>query len=391
MERKGREVKLARFIHIADVHLGAKFSFLDPDRQEIRRSDLENAFIRSVDFALDPDNRIDGFWIAGDLFDMINPPEKLVNLVRNQFSRLVKADKDVVLVPGTHDPSIYPESVYRKYDFPGVEILNNPVIGEPLHKKYGDQDFYFYGFEYNPIHSTPPFGKIKKKELPGFHIGLLHGSLKLSDHWKAEDAYVPLDPMDIAASRLDYLALGHYHNFLENDLGETKVVYPGTPEGRKFSEAGDRFLVIADFDRKPVRVQKIPWNKRSFARIELDFTGDAIENELDIIRGLKTYADSGDNILLRVIIKGTSEFVVPIDKIQDEMGKHFFYLEIDDRSTLTDSQSIESLAGERSVRGLFIRKIRERMINAPDREKKVLTNALRLAISRMQAGDSLEI
>lgn len=382
---------MARFIHIADVHLGAKFSFLDPDKQEIRKNDLENAFIRSVDFALELENRIDGFWIAGDLFDMINPPERLVNIAREQFTRLRDAGIEVILVPGTHDPSIYPESVYRKYNFPGVAVLNDPVIGEPLHRKYGEQDFYFYGFEYNPIHSKPPFGKIKIKETPGFHVGLLHGSLMLSDHWKAEEAYVPLNPEDIAASRLDYLALGHYHNFTENDLGETKVVYPGTPEGRKFSEDGDRYLVIADFDRKPVRVQKIPWNRRSFARMELDFTGDAIENELDIIRALKTYADSGDNILLKVIIKGSSEFVVPTDKIQDEMGKHFFYLEIDDRSSLVDSRSIESLAGERSVRGLFIRKILEKMKNADDREKKVLTNALRLAMSRMQAGDSLEI
>lgn len=382
---------MARFIHIADVHLGAKFSFLDPDKQEIRRNDLENAFIRAVDFALAPENRIDGFWIAGDLFDMINPPQRLVTLVKEQLDRLNKAGMDVILVPGTHDPSIYPESVYRKYKFPGVEILNNPVIGEPLHRKYGEQDFYFYGFEYNPLHSTPPFGKIKKKELPGFHVGILHASLMLSNHWKADEAYVPLNPEDIAESRLDYLALGHYHNFMEENLGDTKVVYPGTPEGRKFSEAGDRFLVVADFDMKPVRVQKIPWNRRSFARIELDFTGDAIENELDIIRGLKTYADSGDNILLKVVIKGVSEFVVPIGKIQEEMGKHFFYLEIEDRSSLVDSRVIESLAGERSVRGLFIRKILQKMEKAEDREKKVLTNALRLAMSRMQAGDSLEI
>ena len=382
---------MARFLHLADLHLGAKFAFLEPDKQDLRRKDQQDAFIRAVDYALDTNNKINAVWIVGDLFDMIEPPDNLVELVEEQFWRLADKGIEIFLVPGTHDPSIYPESVYRKKHFSGVTFLNQYNMGEPVRKRYDEQDFYFYGFEYHPIYSKPPFGKIQKKEAPGFHVALIHGSLLLSNHWKSDDAYIPLDPEHLAETGIDYFALGHYHNFMEEKLGQSLVVYPGTLEGRKFNETGDRFLVVVEFENNKVQLQKIPWNKRLMAVMELDMSGDTIENEVDIIKALKTYADLGKNILLKVKITGSTEFIVPVDKILNEMTPEFFYIDIQDHTELIDSRAMERVAAERSVRGLFVRKILGKLMDADEREKKLLTNALRLAMIRMQGGESLEI
>ena len=66
------------------------------------------------------------------------------------------------------------------------------------------------------------------------HIGLLHVELD-----GAEERYDPLRREEIAASGLDYLALGHVHKRTEPlTLGRTVCAWPGCPEGRGFDELG---------------------------------------------------------------------------------------------------------------------------------------------------------
>ena len=56
-----------------------------------------------------------------------------------------------------------------------------------------------------------------------------------------DSGYGPISPGDIAASRLDYLALGHIHQAsgLQRE-GSTYWAYPGCPEGRGFDELREK-------------------------------------------------------------------------------------------------------------------------------------------------------
>ncbi|MCD4783947.1 MAG: exonuclease SbcCD subunit D [Candidatus Eremiobacteraeota bacterium] len=382
---------MPRFIHMADLHLGAPFSFLGENKQKIRRKDLESAFTRAVDFALDPDNRIDGVWIAGDLFDMIDPPDDTVYRVKSEIERLNRGNIDVLLAPGTHDPSIYPESVYKKHKFKGLTILNDYNIGEPLHWRYGDRDFFFYGFEYHPIHSNPPFGKFQKTDSPGVHVAIIHGSLMLSNQWDIADAHVPLYPEDLGKTGMDYIALGHYHNFMEKNIGGSLVVYPGTLEGRKFSESGERFLVVVEFDHNNIRIEKIPWNRRIFQQVEINIDMEPVENETDIIKLIQEFSARGEDLLLRVKLTGVSEFIINSDFIRRIVSNKFFHFEIEDDTDILDSMALESIASEKTVRGLFIRNILGKLMDADEREEKVLKKALKLAMVKLQGGENLEI
>jgi len=382
---------MPRFLHLADLHLNAPFTFLGEEKQVIRSKDLEYAFTRAVDFAVDPDNRIDGVWIAGDLFDMIDPPDDLVYRIKSEIERLSRGNVDVILVPGTHDPSIYPESVYRKHTFSGLTILNNYNIGEPVRLRYGDRDFFFYGFEYHPIHSNPPFGKFRKIESPGVHIAIIHGSLMISNHWNISDSHVPLYPEDLEKTGMDYIALGHYHNFMEEKIGKSLVVYPGTLEGKKFSESGERYLVVVEFGHNTISLEKIPWNRRVFQNLEINIDTEPVENEMDIVKIIQNLSDSGDNILIRVKLRGVSEFIINSDFIRRVVSHKFFHFEIEDETDILDSMALESIASEKTVRGLFVRNILGKLMDADEREERVLKKALKLAMVKLQGGEIFEI
>src|SRR5437016_4883331 len=83
LARMGR---IARFLHISDVHLGA---FAE---DAVRRQDVADAFARALEMALRPDHpseRADFVVIAGDLFDRkVVSPDVLHAHARAALERL---------------------------------------------------------------------------------------------------------------------------------------------------------------------------------------------------------------------------------------------------------------------------------------------------------------
>jgi len=230
---------MVRFIHLADLHLGARPAYLG-ERADERSRDFEAAFKRAVDFACDPSNAIDLVLIAGDLFDSHNPEERLVALAESQFQRIADAGIRAVLISGTHDSYRYPDCIYRMRTFPGVDLLNDPNIAKPHTIAIRDVPVHLYGMSWDPRVSRPPYDEFKRQDLPGIHIALLHGSIKGNPEWELESRDIPLSLEQLGQTGMHYVALGHYHNFREERPGGVTVVYPGTLEGRKFGENGPK-------------------------------------------------------------------------------------------------------------------------------------------------------
>ena len=376
---------------MADLHLGASPGFLEGEKKQIRKTELEDAFHRAVDFALKKENRIDCVLLAGDLFDSMTPPADIVKRAANSLEKLQSASIPVFLVPGTHDSALYPGSVYRTTTFPGVTVLMNPNPTTPVTCRLGGETFHIYGMDYHPLHTRPPV-TFSKNDLPGIHLGLVHGSLLMQDHWSAREEHVPLDREMVAQSELDYLALGHYHNYARYDLGGTVAVYPGTLEARKMNEEGDRFLVVAEFDRNGrVTIEKIPHNCRQVSRVSLDLDREGIEEVDDLIRAIQTYGDKEAGNVLQVTLTGCREFPLDTEQLVAAASERFFHLEIEDDTTLVDSSLVNSLEREQSVRGLFVRKIKQALNEGDDRQKKVGAFALSSALEMMRGDEPLEI
>jgi DNA repair exonuclease SbcCD nuclease subunit len=91
-----------RFLHLADLHLGASFPSLG-ERAEERSRDFLNAFLRAVEYATGEAKPVDFVVIAGDLFDTHDPDEAIVVQAETAFDRLARAGLPVLISPGTHD------------------------------------------------------------------------------------------------------------------------------------------------------------------------------------------------------------------------------------------------------------------------------------------------
>ncbi len=362
-----------RLMHLADLHLGAPFSYLG-DKARQRAQDLESALARALKLA--PEKNVHAIVIAGDLFDSFNPPPDLVARVKAAFDEAARNGIHIILIPGTHDSHRYAQSVYRREQLPGVDILLDDA--KPIRKNLNGQDVHFYGFSggYASGRGEPPF---RRGDGEGLHVALVHGSVTDGTHWVASPRDYSLRPAELEASGFDYVALGHHHNFREVGR-DVPAVYPGTLEGLKFGENGDRYLVIAEIDENRAAIEKVKHNRRTLSEIQIEPALAGIGCDDELSAAIEKHADP--DAIVRVHLSGPANFIPSCQGVEARLADRFFHLEIADETSMYDSEMIRSVKTENTVRGIFVRKMLERIERASDEERTKAKLALRLGIEQ---------
>ena len=366
-----------RILHTADVHLGASLgNFGDLARE--RQRDFERTFDRIINLAIK--READCLVVAGDLFESNSVAGDLVGRVQEGFARLAGRGIAVVLIPGTHDHAIAGTSIYRRYPFPGVHLLLDTAVCEPLRLTVRGTDVYFYGFAYSSASSGNPLPSMVRRQPDGIHVGLLHGSLKGSPEWEMRLKDLPFSPADLAALRLDYVALGHYHSHAVVEYeGRPIACYPGSPEGKKFGENGPRYAVLAEVEPGKVMMEKLAVQSRMLLESEVDCSLYASPDALpDALARL-----AAPDIIARIRLSGVVEELLDLANLSGRVQGRFAWLELVDATDLFDSGYVKRLAREDSIRGMFVRKIEERIARAADpTERAQCREALKLVFKR---------
>jgi DNA repair exonuclease SbcCD nuclease subunit len=372
-----------RVLHLADLHLGAAFPSMG-ERGSERTRDFLNAFLRAVEFASSAERHVDVVVIAGDLFDTHDPEEGLVYQVESCLERMSKANVPVLIVPGTHDAFSYRRSIYRRLRLPeGTQLLTAPKLSPGTRLTVGDETVQVYGIAYDPSISARPLGEFARAGVADYHVGILHGALQGSPNWKVRPSDLPIDHSEIAACGLDYLALGHYHNFIEVREAGTVAVYPGTLEGRKFGEDGPRYLVIATLTPGNVTLEKRAWNARTLSQTSIDLLTAEIHDEKRLVERIGAFA--GDREIVRVRLEGAADFSYEAERVQALIRDRFFHLQIDDRTYLVDTALMTQYRDESTIRGAFVRRTLDRLAHAATQEEKeIATLALRIGLAEFQ-------
>jgi DNA repair exonuclease SbcCD nuclease subunit len=372
-----------RILHLADLHLGAAFPSMG-DRGPERTRDFLGAFQRAIEFAVSPERPVDLVAVAGDLFDTHDPDESLVFQVESCLERLSKASIPVALVPGTHDAFSYRRSIYRRLRLPeGVYLLTEPRLAPGPRLTIRDETVQLYGIAYDPAISARPLSEFARGGVADYHVGILHGALQDSPTWKIRPSDLPIDRSEIAASGLNYLALGHYHNFVEVREGGSVAVYPGTLEGRKFGEDGARYLLVATLSQGTVALERKPWNSRTLSQVSIDLMSAAIHDERRLLERITAFA--GEKEIVRVRLEGAADFAFEGERIRGLVRDRFFQLELDDRTYLVDAALLGQFKDEATIRGAFVRRTLDRLSQAgTQHEKETVTLALRLGLSEFQ-------
>ena len=200
---------------------------------------------------------------------------------------------------------------------------------------------------------------------------VLHGEVG------GQGRYGPVDPADIAASGLAYLALGHVHacSGLQR-TGETFWAYPGCPEGRGFDETGEKgVLAVTVADGGAVSARLVPLARRRYEIVEADVTG--AESAETALRSVLPAAPSED--CCRIVLTGRRDFPAPDLAALTALAEPF-YFSVSLRDRTAEKRDLWVRAGEDSLTGLTLR-----ALEALEGEERDL--AARFALAALEHGE----
>jgi len=290
-----------RFLHSADWQLGARFSQFGARGAKLRAARL-TTLKKVLDLART--EAVDAFFVAGDLFEDNQVDDALVTTVVDLFSDYPTLP--IFVLPGNHDPFTGPDSVWQRRTWlkvpshvrvltePGVTPLAPDVflLASPLQQKLSTLD---PSLKLVALASALPSTAIK--------IGLTHGALAIEGKHQPNDFPIALN----AATRagLDYLGLGHWHNWLsETDGG--RIVMPGTPEPDRFGNdrAGNVALVEIEAPGHLPRVRAIPVAYVEWHPLTFDFA-NAMASRSSLEQIFARLSPHPERTVVRVTMTGT--------------------------------------------------------------------------------------
>jgi exonuclease SbcD len=221
-----------RLLHTSDVHVAGD----EPSIAGLR-SVVDTALERAVDVVL----------IAGDLFDSARVPDPAVEETLEQLARLTMP---VVVIPGNHD-CVDQGSIYRRVDLSRaghhVHFAGDPagqrIVFEDLSLAVWARGIEDHHPGHFPLSGYTPAG-------PGlWNVVVTHGHYATTPDDAHRSSRITQE--EISALDCDYLALGHWHRFVEVSQGGVKAAYSGSP-----SESRSAALVRLDPDAG-VQVEKL--------------------------------------------------------------------------------------------------------------------------------------
>ncbi|HEX4897790.1 MAG TPA: DNA repair exonuclease [Candidatus Limnocylindrales bacterium] len=351
-------------LHTADVHLGARHADLG-EQAAAQRERQFAAFRATIDLALaEP---VDLVLIAGDLFDSNVQPRRSVERVAAELRRLVEARIRTVLIPGTHD--VYDRaSIYRSYDLAalagavGSDLLTvltperASVALEPLDLIVHGQVFATKRAPHSPLRDLD-VAKTPGAASPGatWQVGLVHGSIAIPGQTTGAEVVITTD--EIAATHLDYLALGHWHSTSRGKAGTTVYAYSGAPEPVALDQdrAGKVLLVTLDErnGKKTVEISERQVGKTRFERLELD--APTVSSQPALIQLLGGRADPDLVLDVRLIGVRPDALDLHTDEVETALAAQFLKIRVRDRSVPALSEG--AIPPPDTILGAFIRDV----------------------------------
>lgn len=239
-----------RFIHIADVHLGA-----EPDvgntYRDVRPRELWETFENVVSIC--EEEQTDLLLIAGDLFHR-QPLLRELKEVNYLFSSLTHTK--VVLIAGNHD-YIADKSYYRTFQWNrNVYPLFGP---ETEYVVFEEWDTSVYGFSYFSREiREPKYDGVKAQGMAGCEILLAHGG---------DEKHIPIRRNALERSGFRYVALGHIHR--QQNLIPDYAVYAGALEPTDKNDTGRHGYIRGEIRGGIVRTEFVPLAKREYLHLTL--------------------------------------------------------------------------------------------------------------------------
>ena len=352
-----------RILHTADLHLGAEFSGLG-GIGATRKAEL-NMTSDNI-FKICRGNKIDLLLIAGDIFENNSVEEATVAAF---FSACEKTpDTRIFIAAGNHDPLTL-DSPYLKYNLPqNVTILGDKDECITLEER----KVRIYGKSFSSVYmaGADRFSIVPEDD-DFINIMVLHGDIS-SDK---SGVYNPISIDFLESSKMDYVALGHVHEFSGiKKAGGTYYAYPGTPEPHGFDETGPKGVICGDIGKNYCNLTFVETAKRTYRHEQIDI--GAAKNNSDVAEiitsNLKNkYGDKYTDNLYKIDLVGKAEEALKINcaEITSRLLEDIFFAKVKDKTEI--AVDLELLAKENTLRGKFVKYMLQKAAEEPQNTERI--------------------
>lgn len=333
-----------KIVHCADLHIGAPCQGLSTQNAAMRSGEIRDALSLIAKFCKEKD--ADALLICGDLFDTPVPSKDDCVFVRKVLSSL--SPIEVFIVCGNHD-YMCSQSPFAKQDYFSENVHIFPCFEHSftLH----DKNAVFWGKSCSSNYISPSFSEFAP-ESDMINILCLHGDIL------SGSSYNIITKEDLCSLSCEYVAFGHIHSGEIFKIGNTQCAYPGTPEGHKFNDDGITGFIYAEISKEETSLTPVCLTKRKYHDIKLDVSFKTNE---EIILAAKEKLNKTDFFRITFVGEIYADKEISVEFITNELKDASFHLEIVDETS--QGYLIEELEKEESIRGAFLRELRENCLS----------------------------
>ena len=342
-----------KIIHCADIHLDSQMTAnLEKDKARVRKQEILDTFIRMVEYA--GENGVLAVIIAGDLFDTGN----ISAGTRNSVIDVISSHPGICFyyLMGNHGGG---ERFLRAIrDMPENLFLFDDKWKTFILSEGAKSRITLSGTELSKDNMNTIYSSLIL-DPNDFNIVTMHGQLT---PYRAQNSPDNLSLSDLKNKNIDYLALGHVHEYREGELASRgRYCYCGCLEGRGFDECGPHGFVLLDIDEQSgsYTTRFVDFAKRHLHEVTVDVSDCRTNTEIrrEIAKAVHSLKIRQED-LVKVVLTGDIEVECEknTDYLTGQFKEDFYYIRISDKTKIAVDYNDYEL--DASLKGEFVRLVK---------------------------------
>ena len=360
-----------RILHAADLHLDSPFESLNAEKAALRRREQRQLLMDIA--ALAREREADLLLLAGDVLDGAAVYRETADALREALKAV---PCPVFIAPGNHD-YYTPTSLYARETLgENIHIFKEDSLSCVELPELGAR---VWGAAFTDTYAAFPADFRAEKREDVLDIAVLHGTVGQPD-----SGYRPISEAALAESGFDYTALGHVHACSGlRRAGNGFYAWPGCPMGRGFDEVGEKGVLFVEAAPGDVSAEFVPLGARRYEILRVDVS----ESEDALSAVLSALPEDAERHIFRILLTGEREYAPDLRALQETLAGRCWQLQLRDETVLR--RDIWEKAGEDTLQGLFLKKLREKYENAAPEERRRIMRAARWGIQAFENGEEL--